>query len=58
MDCVKVIMLLKKNQIYQYQLAEQLGVTESYLSKVLRGREQPSPELVKKMEAISKKERK
>ncbi len=52
MNRIKLMMFLEKNQIYQYQFAAALGVTESHLSKVLRGRTRPSPELVRKIAVL------
>jgi len=48
-DRVKVKAYLAEKQIYQYELANKLGITESHLSKILRGRVEPSKELVGKI---------
>ncbi len=47
---------LLKNSIYQYQLAKKLGITESDLSKILRGRLVPNECITERInKAIKKK---
>jgi transcriptional regulator with XRE-family HTH domain len=40
---------LIKKSLYQYALADKLGVSETFLSKVLSGRISPTQELKKKI---------
>jgi transcriptional regulator with XRE-family HTH domain len=49
---VGMITYLCKNELHQYQLAEKLGITETYLSKMLRGRVKPNKDLVVKFNTI------
>ena len=49
LDRAKLKADLIRKDMHQYQLAQQLGVTEAYLSKILRGRTKPSKELVTKI---------
>lgn len=44
--------LLRRN-VHQYMFAQQLGITEAHLSKILTGRVNPSDELALKMTRIS-----
>ncbi len=41
-DRVKILNFLYENDMPQYRLAQRLGITETHLSKVLRGRIKPS----------------
>ena len=41
-DVAKIRTFLLRNNMYQYELAKKLSITESHLSKILRGREKPS----------------
>jgi transcriptional regulator with XRE-family HTH domain len=38
--------------IHQNQIAQELGISKSYLSMILNGQRQPTPELVEKLQAI------
>jgi len=40
---------LFERKIYQYDFAKRLNITESYLSKILNGRVEPSRELLVKI---------
>lgn len=55
LDSARLKANLFKENIHQYELANQLGVTETYLSKVLRGRVKPSKELVAKISKTLKR---
>ena len=46
---------LERNQITQTQFAEQIGVTQGYISQLLSGRVKCSPDVALKIELITKK---
>jgi transcriptional regulator with XRE-family HTH domain len=52
LDRARLKASLARRDMYQYQLAGRLGVTETYLSKVLRGRTKPSAELLTKISRV------
>jgi len=51
-DRVKLKGMLMRKNIYQYDFAKELNVTESYLSKILKGRIKPSSKLIARMSTI------
>lgn len=52
-DKIKLKSFLAAKGEYQYRFAKELGITESQLSKIMRGRVQPSQELIKKIDRIT-----
>ena len=52
MNMTNIKMYLFKHNIHQYQLAMKLNITETHLSKVMRGRVKPSRQLSAKIEAV------
>lgn len=53
-DRVKLKAMLMRKNIYQYDFANRLNVTESYLSKILKGRIKPGSKLIARMSIILK----
>lgn len=45
---------LVRANMYQYDFAKELNITESHLSKILRGRVRPSNKLIAKILAVLK----
>lgn len=53
-DRVRLKGQLIRNNILQYEFARKLAITESHLSRILKGRVRPSRDLVTKMSEILK----
>ena len=52
LDSVKIKEYLFRTRTHQYELAAKLGVSEAFLSKVIRGRVKPSEVLVERVNEI------
>lgn len=49
---IKILNYLYENDMPQYRFAQKLNITETHLSKVLRGRVKPSKDLIIKLYKI------
>lgn len=58
MDGAKIKAYLAEHGVYQYQLADKLKVSETHLSKVLRGRAKPSKQLILNLQKILSEDKK
>ena len=56
LNIIKIKGFLLHRNMHQYELARYLGVTESHLSKVLRGRQKPGEDLTRRMNKLVTKE--
>ena len=52
LNIIRVKEFLLRRGMHQYELARYLGVTESHLSKILRGRAKPSADLTKRISKL------
>ena len=58
LDVERIKQHLFKNKKYQYQLADELQISEAVLSKIIRGRIKPSQFMVEQIDRILKGQRK